>query len=175
VRAVCLARLGRAAEAEKSAAEAERWLETIPRASGEPSRLHLRGQLALARGDAAQAIPLLKKAAALQPERGIDVGAEPVEIQWALARAALLAGPADEARGALARVVDGGSGRVFSPIAYVRSLALLAALEEKAGRPAEARAHYERYLRCWKDGRIDRAEVARAGQRLAALARGAAA
>ena len=28
---------------------------------------------------------------------------------------------------------------------------------------------YERYLGYWKDGQIDRAEVARAGQRLAAL------
>ena len=170
VRAVCLARLGRAAEAERSAAEVERWLATTPKPSGEPSRLHLRGELALARGDAPLAIPLLQKAAELEPEKGITIGSEPVEIQWALARAAQRAGRADEARRALARVVDGGPGRVFCPVAYVRSLALLAALEEKAGRPAEARRLYERYLRCWKDGRIDRAEVARAGQRLAALA-----
>ena len=175
MRALCLARLGRATEAETSAAQAERWLQTIPRVSGEPLRLHLRGQLALARGDAAQALPLLQKAEQLQPAPGIEIGSEPVEIQWELARAALQTGRTDAARAALARVVDGGPGRVFNPLAYVRSLALLASLEEKAGRPAEARSLYERYLRCWKDGRIDRAEVARAAGRLAALVRGASA
>ena len=51
----------------------------------------------------------------------------------------------------------------------MRSLALLAALEEKAGNAADAPTLYERYLGYWKDGQIDRAEVARAGQRLAAL------
>jgi len=58
---------------------------------------------------------------------------------------------------------------VMTPIPYVRSLALLAALDEKAGRTADARQLYERYLGYWKDGQIDRAEVARAGQRLASL------
>jgi hypothetical protein len=57
----------------------------------------------------------------------------------------------------------------MAPIPYVRSLALLAALEEQSGRSADARRLYERYLGYWKDGQIDRAEVARAGQRLAAL------
>ena len=52
---------------------------------------------------------------------------------------------------------------------YVRSLALLAKLEEKQGRASEARKLYERYLSYWKHGQIDRSEVARAGQRLAAL------
>jgi hypothetical protein len=51
----------------------------------------------------------------------------------------------------------------------VRSLALLASIEEKAGKTANARKLYERYLGYWKDGQIDRAEVARAGQRLATL------
>jgi hypothetical protein len=49
----------------------------------------------------------------------------------------------------------------------VRSLALLAALEEKAGKTTAARKLYERYLGYWMDGQIDRKEVARAGQRLA--------
>jgi hypothetical protein len=34
---------------------------------------------------------------------------------------------------------------------------------------ADARRLYERYVGYWKDGQIDRVEVARAGQRLAAL------
>jgi hypothetical protein len=51
----------------------------------------------------------------------------------------------------------------------VRSLALLASLQDKAGRTPDARKLYERYVGYWKDGQIDRTEVARAGQRLAAL------
>jgi hypothetical protein len=66
-------------------------------------------------------------------------------------------------------VVKAGPARVMTPVPYVRSLALLAALEEKAGRTADARRLYERYISYWQDGQIDRAEVARAGQRLAAL------
>ena len=57
----------------------------------------------------------------------------------------------------------------MTPVPYVRSLALLAALEEKAGRTSDARRLYERYLSYWKSGQIDREEVARAGQRLASL------
>jgi hypothetical protein len=92
-----------------------------------------------------------------------------VELQYDLARAALAGGDVAAARGALARVVDGGPNRVMAPITYVRSLALLASLEEKQGRAADARRLYERYLGYWKNGQIDRAEVLRAGQRLAAL------
>jgi hypothetical protein len=100
---------------------------------------------------------------------GIKMDSGPVEIRYALARTALENGDSDEARQALRAVVDAGPARVMTPVPYVRSLALLAALEEKAGRTADARKLYERYLGYWKDGQIDRAEVARAGQRLAAL------
>jgi tetratricopeptide (TPR) repeat protein len=169
LRAVCLSKLGRAAEAEKSAAEAEQFLGSIPKASGEPSALQMRAEMALARGDHAEARRLLEKAASLPPPMKIDLSPQPVEIQYALARAALAGGDAAAARRSLERVIDAGPPRVLAPIAYVRSLGLLASLEEKAGRQAEARRLYEQYLRYWKTGAIDRAEVARAGQRLAAL------
>jgi hypothetical protein len=97
------------------------------------------------------------------------MGDTPVQIRYALARAALEAGEPEEARKALVEVVTAGPARVMTPVPYVRSLALLASLEEKAGRTADARKLYERYVGYWKDGQIDRAEVARAGQRLAAL------
>jgi hypothetical protein len=93
----------------------------------------------------------------------------PVQIRYALARSALEAGEPEEARKALTAVVGAGPARVMTPVPYVRSLALLASLEEKAGRMTDARRLYERYLGYWKDGQIDCAEVARAGQRLAAL------
>jgi tetratricopeptide (TPR) repeat protein len=169
MRAICLTRLGRTAEAEKSLAEVRAFLATIPRPLAEPKRLHLEGQIALARGDHAAARVALEKAAELAPVNGLEMDDTPVQIRYALARTALEAGQADDARKALTAVVEAGAARVMTPVPFVRSLALLASLEEKAGRMADARRLYERYLGYWKDGQIDCAEVARAGQRLAAL------
>jgi tetratricopeptide (TPR) repeat protein len=171
MKAICLTRLGRAAEAEKSRTEVEAFFSTIPPALAEPGRLHLAGQIALARGDHAAARRALEKAAALTPIDGIMMDGDAVEIRYALARNALEAGELEQARRALVEVVKAGPARVMTPVPYVRSLALLASLEEKAGRAVDARVLYERYLRYWRDGQIDRAEVARAGQRLAALRR----
>jgi tetratricopeptide (TPR) repeat protein len=169
VRALCLARLGRKAEAGKSAAEVESFLRTIPPVLAEPMRLHLRGELALARGDHAEARAALKKAAALSPTRGLEMDTEPIEIRYALARTALDDGETDEARSALEQVVEAGPARVMTPVPYVRSLGLLASLEDKAGKTADARRLYERYLGYWKDGQIDRLDVARAARRFACL------
>jgi tetratricopeptide (TPR) repeat protein len=169
VRAVCLARLGRDAEAEKARAEVEAFFSTLPPPLAEPGRLHLDGQLALARGDHETALRFLEKAAALVSLEGIKMDGEAVEIRHALARAALGGGDAAKARRALVGVVEAGPARVMTPVPYVRSLARLAALEEQAGRPAEARSLYGRYLQLWGSGQIDRDEVARARERLAAL------
>ena len=169
MKALCLTHLGRKAEAEKSAAEVDAFLATIPRALAEPERLHLEGEIALARGDHAAARAALQKAAQLAPTEGIKMDSGPIEIRYALALAALEGGKIEEARKALGEVIEAGPARVMTPLPYVRSLVLLAALEEKAGRTADARKLYERYLGYWKDGQIDRAEVACAGQRLASL------
>jgi len=175
LRAICLSKLGRHAEAERSASDAESFLATIPKPDAELSGLQLRAEMALARGDHAEARRLLEKAAALPPRMKIDLSAQPVEIQYALARAALATGDKAAARQSLQRVVGAGPPRVLAPIPYVRSLALLAAIEDEAGRAAAARKLYEEYLRYWKTGEVDRRDVARAGQRLAVLARRAAA
>jgi tetratricopeptide (TPR) repeat protein len=169
MRALCLTRLGRKAEAEKSVAQVDAFLATIPAEIAEPKRLHFEGELALARGDHAAAREALQKAAELAPPTELKMDTGPLEIQYALARTAIEAGKPDQAREALDKIVEAGPARVMTPIPYVRSLAMLAALEDKAGQSVAARGLYERYLRYWKDGQIDRAEVARAGQRLAAL------
>ena len=169
MRALCLTHLGREKEAAASVAKVDAFLSTIPPVIAAPARLQLKGELALARGDRDEARETLAKAAALLPPLAVSMDSAPVEIQFALGRAALAAGAEKEARKALAFVVEAGPHRVGTPIPYVRSLGLLAALEEKQGRPSEARGLYERYLAYWKNGQIDRAEVARAGQRLAAL------
>jgi tetratricopeptide (TPR) repeat protein len=169
VRSLCLARLGRRADAERAAAEAEARLSAQRQGQGEAQQLQLRGSLALALGDHAEARRQLERAAALPPSKRIAIDTQRVELQYDLARAALAGGDAEAARRALQRVVDAGLDRVFAPIPYVRSLAMLAALEEKQGRSADARRLYERYLGYWKDGQLDRAEVLRAGRRVAAL------
>jgi tetratricopeptide (TPR) repeat protein len=169
MKAICLARLGKKSETEKSRAEVEAFLSTLPPPLAEPGRLHLEGQIALARGDHEAAARALEKAAALKPVGGMKMDGEAVQIRYALARTALETGAVDTARKALVEVVNAGPARVMTPVPYVRSLALLASLEEKAGRAADARRLYERYLGYWKEGQIDRAEVARAGQRLAEL------
>jgi len=169
MKALCLTRLGRGKEAAKSLAEVDAFLSTIPPVMAEPLRLQLAGELALARGKHAEARTALEKAAALSPPESVSIDSGPVEIQFALARTALAEDQEEDARQALVKVVEAGPRRVVTPIPYVRSLALLAALEEKQGRTLEARRLYERYLTYWKHGQIDRAEVARAGHRLAAL------
>jgi tetratricopeptide (TPR) repeat protein len=169
MKAICLTRLGRKAEAEKSLAQVDAFLRTMPPPLAEPGRLHLEGQIALARGDHAAARAALEKAAQLAPVDGLSMDETPVQIRYALARAALEGGEPEEARKALVEVGKAGPARVMTPVPYVRSHALLASLEEKAGRTADARRLYERYVGYWKDGQIDRAQVAGAGQRLAAL------
>jgi tetratricopeptide (TPR) repeat protein len=167
--AVHLTRLGRAMEAKPHVEAVESWLRQMPPTWADPQRLHFQGDLAAARGDTAAARSLYEKAAAARPADTLKDDMRLAEINYDLARAALASGRREEARRALREVADAGLGRLDLPLAYVRSLALLARLEEEAGRPAEARRLYDRYLACWKDGQIDREEVARAARRLAAL------
>ena len=169
MRALSLTYLGRNEEARQSQAAVDAFIKMVPRVIGEPYRLQFEGELALARGDNEKARHTLEKAVTLLPPDSISMDSSPVEIHYSLGRAALADGDEKAAREALAYVVDAGPRRVTTPLPYVRSLALLASLEEKEGRVPEARKLYERYLSYWKHGQIDRVEVARAGQRLAAL------
>jgi tetratricopeptide (TPR) repeat protein len=159
MRALCLTHLGREKEAAASVAKVDAFLSTIPPVIAAPARLQLKGELALARGDRDEARETLAKAAALLPPLAVSMDSAPVEIQFALGRAALAAGAEKEARKALAFVVEAGPHRVGTPIPYVRSLALLASLEEKQGVRRGPRAL--RRLAYWKNGQINRAEVAR--------------
>jgi serine/threonine protein kinase/tetratricopeptide (TPR) repeat protein len=168
-RATCLARQGKPKEARRSREEVEVWLKSLPAPIAEPHRLHLEGELAWADGDPARARELFARAAALLPDAKIEYKAPASRIHFALGRAALVDDHQDEARQAFARVVNGGMERLFDPIAYVRSLALLAQLEAEAGNTDEARHLYSLYLEHWADGEIDRDEVARVHERLAAL------
>ena len=170
MKAICLARLGRKAEAEKSLAQVDAFLATIPRALADAAAAAPRGRArARARRPRRGSRGPARRPPSSRPWRGSrwTPGRSRSVTRWRAT--ALEDGDSDEARKALRAVVDAGPARVMTPLPYVRSLALLAALEEKAGRTADARKLYERYLGYWKNGQIDRAEVARAGQRLAAL------
>jgi serine/threonine protein kinase/tetratricopeptide (TPR) repeat protein len=168
-RATCLAREGRSEDARNSRDEVETWLQSLPAPLAEPHRLQLEGELAWGEGDHARARELLARAAALLPEASIESKAPAARIHFALGRAALKEGRPEEARRAFTRVVHGGLERLWEPIAYVRSLALLARLEADAGRTEEARRLYTLYLDHWATGEIDTAEVAWVRERLAAL------
>ena len=150
MKAICLTRLGRKAEAEKSRAEVEAFFSTLPPPLAEPGRLHLEGRVALARGDHETACRALEKAAALTPVDGLQMDGDAVEIRYALARTALAVGEVEKARQALVEVVHAGPARVMTPVPYVRSLALprVARGEGRAGgRRAEALRALRRY---WK-------------------------
>ena len=168
-RATCLAREGRPEDAKISRDEVETWLRSLPAPLAEPHRLQLEGELAWGEGDHARARELLARAASLLPSASIESKAPAARIHFALGRAALADGRPEEARQAFARVVDGGLERLWEPVAYVRSLALLAGLEADDGRTEEARRLYTLYLDHWATGEIDPAEVAGARERLAAL------
>jgi eukaryotic-like serine/threonine-protein kinase len=168
-RTTCLARAGKQDEAEKSRAEVETWLRSLPAPLAEPHRLQLEGELAWGRHDLARARELLTRASALLPDATIESKVPSARIHYALGRVALEQGATDLAREAFRRVVDAGVERLWEPVVYVRSLGLLGRLEDEAGHPEEARRLYGSYLSHWKGGAIDRADVARAQERLATL------
>jgi serine/threonine protein kinase/tetratricopeptide (TPR) repeat protein len=166
--ALCLEQLGRRGQAAASRQALEQLLRRLPAALAESVALQVDGERAQLRGDVGEARALLAKAAALLPAASMGMDDRSIEIRFWLGRAAFEDGDRAQARQALQRVVE-GCERVFSPIPYVRSLALLGRLEEQEGRPAEARALYERYLGFWGKGQIDRDEVTKVRRRLASL------
>lgn len=168
-RATALARKGDVAEARSSWNELEPWLSSLPAPLAEPHRLQLEGELARGEGNPARARRLLARAAALLPEGAAEHKAPAARIHFELGRAALEAGRPDEARQAFRRVVEGGVERLWQPVPYVRSLALLAQLEEDAGRDSEARRLFALYLDYWGSGQIDPVDVEDARKRLAGL------
>jgi tetratricopeptide (TPR) repeat protein/TolB-like protein len=168
-RATCLAREGKLEDAQSSRKQVDTWLRSLPAPIAEPHRLQLEGEIAWGEGDYGRSRELLGRAAALLPEATVENKAPTARIYFTLGRAALEDGKPEEARQAFDRVVGGGMERLWEPVVYVRSLAYLARLEELAGRTEQARRLYALYLDHWAEGEIDRAEIAAARERLAAL------
>jgi tetratricopeptide (TPR) repeat protein len=168
-RATCLAREGKLKDARSSREEVDAWLRSLPAPIAEPHRLRLEGEIAWGEGNHSRAREFLERAAAILPEATAKNKAPAARVFFALGRAALEDGKPEGARKAFARVVNGGMERLWEPVAYVRSLAYLARLEEQAGRTEEARRLYALYLDHWAEGEIDQAEVVTVRERLAAL------
>ena len=90
MRAICLTRLGRKAEAEKSLAEVDAFLATIPRPLAEPRAAAPRGRDRPRAGRPRRGPRGPREGRrASRPSTGSTMDAGPVEIQYALARTAL--------------------------------------------------------------------------------------
>jgi tetratricopeptide (TPR) repeat protein/predicted Ser/Thr protein kinase len=130
---------------------------------------HAKGRMALARGDATAAIQSLEAAQRTMSARG---GAGPgggvqVTIWFDLGSAYLAAGRHDDALKQFEKVAYAGNERWATPIQYVRSFQRLATLHEKRGDRAKAHEMYRRFVGYWKDGDLDRDQIAEAQRKLA--------
>lgn len=66
----------------------------------------------------------------------------------------------------LERIASAGHERGYAFVPYVRCHFLLATLYEARGDPARARQLYARFVDFWRDGEIDRPQVAEAQRKL---------
>ena len=96
----------------------------------------------------------------LLPQEGFDNG--PTDSRYYLAKAYLGAGEVDKAVPLLQKITESGWSRVYRPVIYVRSYALLGQLALERGDLDQARAYYQRFLDHWADGEMDRDRVAQA-------------
>lgn len=158
--------LGRPAAADALAGILrERW-KRQPNAVEERQLHHLAGRLALARGDTEAAVEALTRAASSLPPKGVEfawhVFPDHVPIWFALGEAELAAGRDADALGWFERVAASGSEHLERPLPYVRSFYVLGRLRQRRGEAAAARRGFERFLRFWDGGDLDRERTAAA-------------
>ena len=82
--------------------------------------------------------------------------------EYIAGRARLALGDSSAAVRHFQTVADAGYLRLFHPVEYVRSLFYLGQIADRQGDRARAREFYSRFLRYWKDGDVDRDQVAEA-------------
>jgi tetratricopeptide (TPR) repeat protein len=159
---------GRTADAERTVAELEARAKALA-PERELRRVHwARGAIALRRGDAATAAAEHARAAAMLPVHGPPLGppSSHGDLWFEAAQALINAGREGDAARLLERL-QSGYERAFALDAYVRSLYLLAQIEERRGNDARARDLYTRFLDWWGDGDVERGWVENARSRLA--------
>ena len=120
------------------------------------------GELALARGDTAAALPALERAAHFQRSIFIRFGAT-------LAHAYLLSGRLEEARDAYAAIVAGRVPGRENQEPWILARYYLAQVYDRLGQFDEAVSYYEQFLDIWQSADADLQPVVDARERLATL------
>jgi tetratricopeptide (TPR) repeat protein len=162
--ALAQARLGREAEARKTAEVLKTRTASMPTNKETRRYHHLLGLLALLEGDAPSAIEELELAASMLPARGLHFyprveQPKHIPIWCALGRAYLENGDEDRALRWFRRVSGAGTERLWWPVPHVRSFYYLGKIYERRGETDKAREHYRRFYEYWKDGDLDRDRV----------------
>lgn len=136
----------------------QRWTRTLQNA---------KGLVALASQDATAAVAAFEAAQAALTPRGTRLGTSVhVWLWFNLGDAYLAAGRDVEALRQYEKVASAGHERWGHPVQYVRSFYRLAKLFEKRGDSVRAREMYRRFVGYWKDGDIDREQIAEAQRKL---------
>jgi tetratricopeptide (TPR) repeat protein len=169
--ALAHAKLGEWTEADETAEELRRRTEPLPTQKEIRRYHHLRGELALLRGDYQGALPELEQAQSMLPVRGCFRNYRPVIPQhvliwYALASAYLASGDEENASKWFQRIAESTTERLDWPIPYARSFYFLGKIHENRGEMDEARRCYRRFYEYWKDGDIDREQVEEARRKL---------
>ncbi len=140
--------LGRPAEADRLAAVLGARAAANANAVEQRQLHHLRGLLALARGERRRAVAELRAAAALLAPRGIPwnpyVLADHVPVWFSLGEAELAAGQERAAAEWFRRVAESGIEHVDHPLLYVRGFERLAKIYGRLGEPEKAAAMSQR-------------------------------
>jgi tetratricopeptide (TPR) repeat protein len=166
--ALCLTRLKRGGEAATELAAAEKSLAGVPRELRQVQDAYVQAHLALARGEPAKAVDALVAVLPMLPEQGLESD-EAARVRHELGVAYMEAGQDAESVRWLTRFTDSGLDRLKLPIQYARSLYRLGQLHEKRGDTAKAREYYRLFAQLWKDGELDREQVAEATRKAGPL------
>jgi tetratricopeptide (TPR) repeat protein len=157
--ALARARMGRWDDVAKSAEELRIQAESLPTDIERRRYRHLMGELALIRGDAAEAIEELHVAESTLLPRWFNSTSQHVPIWYSLASAYLESGDEERAAEWFQRIVESSIERTWWPIPYVRSFYFLGKIHENRGDMEKAREHYRRFYDYWKDGDMDRERI----------------
>ena len=130
---------------------------------------YLTGRIVLAEGRSEQAIHDLEQAIALLPSQQEGVVDEQAYYYDGLGTAYYQNGDWPKAIETYNRVIGLATGRLRWGDIYARSYYWLGKIHQRTGNNVEAAAHYERFLKLWKNADIGLPEVADAQKQLEAL------